>query len=372
MNELIELNEKDLFVTASCGVSLEYLENYLNNRGWTTGHFPQSLPMAQIGGLVATRSIGQFSTLYGGIEDMVLGLEAVLPDGRIIKIKNVPRRSAGPDLRQIFIGSEGAIGFITQVSLKIFRYAPENRWMGAFGIDTMHKGLDALREIMSAGWHPAVLRLHDPVEMERDFGNIAPEGNCILLVIAEGPKALAAATGEGVKEILKGFGAADLGARPVQRWLIHRNDVCGRLDHFDYYKMGAVADTCEISATWSKIGEIYDAVLERLPQESESLVVVSGHSSHSYTTGTNIYFSFGAMVDKAENARPIYMNIVRVIMEETLKRGGSIAHHHGSGKYRTQWMPQEHGSSYILLEKIKEALDPNRIMNKGVLLKIEE
>jgi FAD/FMN-containing dehydrogenase len=369
MNKIISFNETDMLVTVQCGTALEQLENYLNKRGKTTGHFPQSLPMAQIGGLVATRSIGQFSTLYGGIEDLVVGLEAVLANGEIVRIKNVPRRSAGPDLRQIFIGSEGTLGFVTEITLKIFNWDPDNRWLGCFAVKGMKKGLEAFREIMAQGWRPAVARLHDPLEMERDFHNIAPEGHSIMLFIAEGPKAVADATGEGIKGILEKYDAVDLGRKPVQHWLIHRNDVCGRLDKFEYHKMGAIADTCEISALWSEIGNIYEAVLERLPKECPTLAAISGHSSHSYVQGTNIYFSFGALVRNAEEAQPIYMGIIKVIMEETLKRGGSIAHHHGSGKYRTAWMPQEHGSSYILIEKLKESLDPNRILNKGVLLK---
>ncbi|MEG1315964.1 MAG: FAD-binding oxidoreductase, partial [Oscillospiraceae bacterium] len=164
MNEILNVNEIDMQVTARCGTPLQYLENYLNKMGYTTGHSPQSLPLAQMGGLVATRSIGQFSTLYGGIEDLLVGLEAVLPNGEIVRIKNVPRRSVGPDLRQIFLGSEGTLGFITEVTVKIFKYMPEERWMCAYQIDDMQHGLDAIREIMVEGYRPAVVRLHDPAE----------------------------------------------------------------------------------------------------------------------------------------------------------------------------------------------------------------
>ncbi|MDR2046559.1 MAG: FAD-binding oxidoreductase [Clostridiales bacterium] len=369
MSGVAALNETDMCVTVCAGTPLEYLENYLNKRGYTTGHFPQSLPLAQVGGLLATRSIGQFSTLYGGIEDLTVGLEAVLPDGEIIRIKNSPRRSVGPDLRQIFVGSEGTLGFITEATLKIFRYAPENRWMRAYSIQGMKNGLAALREMTAQGFRPAVVRLHDPIETERDFGAPAPQGYCLLLLLAEGPKTIAAAIGEGVDGILKEFGVVDLGVKPVLHWLEHRNDVCADLDKYKYYRLGAIADTCEISAPWSEIGDIYEAVLERTPREVPSLVSIAGHSSHSYAQGTNIYFTFGAAADKdkPETARGIYMSVIRVIMEETLKRGGSIAHHHGSGKYRTRWMPEEHGSSYGVMYRLKNALDPNGIMNKGVI-----
>jgi FAD/FMN-containing dehydrogenase len=367
MNGVISLNERDMMVTAGCGTPLEYLENYLNGRGFTTGHFPQSLPLAHLGGLVATRSIGQFSTLYGGIEDMTAGLEAVLADGEVIRIKNSPRRSVGPDLRHLFIGSEGMLGFITEVTLKLFRYSPETRWMRAWAVRDMDAGLDLIREVMITGYRPAVVRLHDSEEVQRMFGGSVREGWAALLFLAEGPVALS--TGEGIAGIAGSRGAVDLGTRPVESWLKTRNDVCYHLDEPVYYRYGVVADTCEISAPWSGIGEIYKAVRERLPREMPNLVSIGGHSSHSYVQGTNIYFTFGFVVKKeAESARAGYMKVISVIMEETLKRGGSIAHHHGSGKYRTRWMPEEHGSSYPLLRKLKEALDPNRILNKGVLL----
>jgi FAD/FMN-containing dehydrogenase len=369
MNEIMSLNERDMMVTVKCGTPLEYLEHYLNERGFTTGHFPQSLPMAHLGGLIATRSIGQFSTLYGGIEDLLVGIEAVLADGTVIRIKDSPRRSVGPDLRHLFIGSEGMLGFITEATLKIFRYRPETRWMRAWAIKGMSAGLDLIREVMVEGYRPAVVRLHDAEEVQRMFGGSVPEDYGVLLFLAEGPASVTAVIGQGVAEIAGRYETRDLGTRPVESWLKTRNDVCYHMDEPVYYRHGVVADTCEISAPWSEIGGIYEAVRERLPREMPNLAGIGGHSSHSYVQGTNIYFTFGFIVKNgAESARTDYMKVISVIMEETLKRGGSIAHHHGSGKYRTRWMPEEHGSSYPLLRKLKEALDPNRILNKGVLL----
>ena len=368
MNELFELNEKDMFVRAGCGMALVYIENYLNERGYTTGHSPQSLPMAQLGGLVATRSIGQFSTLYGGIEDMVLGLEAVMADGEVVRIKNVPRRSTGPDLRHVFIGNEGMLGFVTEVSMKIFTWKPEERWMNAYAIEGTQNGLDAIREIMVAGYRPAVVRLQDPVEVQLLFNNIAPEGYSLMLFLSEGPKAITEATGKAIEEIVGKYKTIDLGKAPVESWLIHRNDVCQKMDSPDLYNQGIIADTCEISACWSQIGEIYKAVLKRMPEDIENLVFIGGHSSHSYLNGTNIYFQFGFKYGDVADAERDYMNVIKVIMEETLARGGSIAHHHGSGKYRTPWMPQEHGTSYPLMYKLKASIDPKGIMNKGVIL----
>ena len=371
MNEILELNEENMTVTVLCGTPLEYLENYLNEKGYTAGHFPQSLPMASVGGLVATRSIGQLSTLYGGIEDLVVGLEAVLADGSIVKIKNVTRRSCGPDLRHLFIGSEGMLGFITEVTLKLFKYRPDQRWMCAYGIKDMHEGFKMLHELMADGYRPAVARLHDAAEVLMVLGlhnTGIPAGYGMMLFLCEGPKAIADATGAAIEEYAKKYEAVSLGDKPVLSWLQNRNDVCYKMDNGQYYKMGCVADTCEISGNWDVIGKIYDAVTTRAMEENENLMYVGGHSSHSYMQGTNIYFTFAFLESSSDTAQEDYMKVIRVIMEETLRYGGSIAHHHGSGKYRTPWMPQEHGSSYPLMYKLKEALDPNRIFNKGVLL----
>lgn len=371
MNEILDLNETNMTVTARCGTPLEYLENYLNERGYTTGHFPQSLPMAHVGGLIATRSIGQLSTLYGGIEDLVVGLEAVLADGEMVRIKNVPRRSCGPDLRHLFIGSEGMLGFITEATLKIFKYRPDERWVRAYGIKDMQQGLNMLRDIMGDGYKPAVVRLHDAAEVMMVLGlhGVVPDGHGLMMFVCEGPRAIADATGAAIEEYAKKYQAVDIGEKPVLSWWKKRNDVCDTMDKGIYYEMGAIADTCEISANWDEIGNIYDAVVNSMPDKIEELAYVGGHASHSYMQGTNIYFTFALTEDNgAKAAQDDYMKVISVIMEETLKRGGSIAHHHGSGKYRTRWMPEEHGSSYPLMYKLKEALDPNYILNKGVLL----
>lgn len=371
MNEILEIDETDMLVTARCGTPLEHLENILNEKGFTVGHYPQSLPMAHLGGLVATRSTGQFSTLYGGIEELVVGLEAVLADGTIMRIKNVPRRSAGPDLRHLFIGSEGALAFITEVTLKLFRYRPEERWMRAYGVKGMQRGLDMVREIMVDGYKPAVVRLHDAAEVMMVLGlhDVVPSEHALLMFICEGPRPIAEATGAAIERYAQKYEAVDIGIKPVESWLQTRNDSCYTMEKGHYHAMGLVADTCEIAAGWGEIGKIYEAVIARLTNEVKEMAYAGGHASHCYIQGTNIYFTFAFLENRgAAAAEDDYMKVVSIILEETLKRGGSVAHHHGSGKYRTPWMPEEHGSSYPLLYRLKDALDPSHILNRGVLL----
>ena len=370
MNEIISLDEENFMLTARCGTPLEYIERYCEARGYTTGHFPQSLPLAQMGGLVATRSIGQLSTLYGGIEDLLVGLEAVLADGTVVRIKNVPRRAAGPDLRQLFMGSEGNIGFVTEVTIKVFR-SHDYRWKGAFAISSFRAGLAAIKELMQDGWRPAVVRLHDAVEAEMTYKSFIREGEHILLFVSEGPRPICEATGAAIDEIVQKHGGRALGEAPVDHWYKERNATCD--DLYAASRRGLMRDTCEVSGNWSQVYDIYENVLRRFPQEVENVAQISAHSSHSYLTGTNLYFVFSFTGDKdLARTRAQYDAAMAVIMEETLRFGGSICHHHGVGKYRTPWMAQEHGSSYPMLRTLKTAFDPNGIMNPGAFLPRED
>jgi alkyldihydroxyacetonephosphate synthase len=182
MNQIIDIDTYNMQATVQCGTSLQELDDRLREQGYTTGHSPQSKPLAQLGGLVATRSIGQFSTLYGGIEDMVVGLEAVFPDGGITRIKNVPRRAAGPDIRHVIIGNEGALCYITEVTVKIFKYFPENNKFLGFTLDNMKTGFEILREVMVNGYRPSVARLYDAEDGSCHFSHFA-EGKCVLIFV---------------------------------------------------------------------------------------------------------------------------------------------------------------------------------------------
>ena len=197
MNRIIDIDAYNMQATCQCGVPLQVLEDRVRELGLTTGHSPQSKPVAHMGGLVATRSIGQFSTLYGGIEDMVVGLEVVFPGGEVTRIKNVPRRAAGPDIRHIVIGNEGALCFITEVTVKLFPYLPENNAFLGWTLKNMKTGFEALREVMVSGYHPSVARLYDPGDGGLHFSHFAEPDDCVLLFMAEGAAGIAKATAAG-------------------------------------------------------------------------------------------------------------------------------------------------------------------------------
>lgn len=368
MNRILDLDETNLTVTVQPGVLQRDLEQWLNERGYITGHYPQSIGVAQVGGLVATRSSGQFSTRYGRIEDLVVALEAVTPQGEVVRIRPVPRRAVGPDLRHLWIGSEGTLGLMTEITLKVFP-APPDRWLGAYGMRTMGQGLEAIRAFIREGWRPAVVRLHDPLEASLGYSQHVEDGECILLLLSEGPEGYPQLEGARVDRIVQDHGGRPLGAEPVESWLEHRND----MDHW-YRRLasGIIVDTAEVAAPWSTIGQIYDTVVERLKARIPQLTRISGHASHSYPQGTNMYFVFGLDTPRdPEAAEELYWRVWSVIMEATLELGGTICHHHGVGRLRSRWVPEDLGSSYRLLREIKRMLDPKGLMNPGALLPLE-
>jgi alkyldihydroxyacetonephosphate synthase len=378
MNELIKIDEANNMVTAQCGMPLERLENILREKGLTTGHSPQSLPMAHLGGLVATRSIGQFSSYYGAIEDMVCGLEAVLPSGDVTRVRNVPRRATGPDLKHLFIGSEGALGFITEVTMKLFPYRPENRWMGGYIVENMDKGLKTIADIKSQGYKPSVVRLYDKADYDYNYGSLElEEDKGFMFFVVEGPEKVAQVNGEGIHEISLENGAEYIGTEAVEHWMIHRNDLCDEYGTGErekkYRQRKTIYETTEISASWTEVRSIYDDVMKNIPAKFENLVFLGGHVSHSYIHGTNIYFVYELKMSSPEVANKEHIEFVHAICEEVIKyETGGTVHHHGMGKHRVAFSKREHGSSFPLLVGLKKMMDPNNIMNPGNLIEVKD
>ena len=374
MNRIVKIDPYNMQATVQCGVPLQLLEDAVRELGLTTGHSPQSKPIASMGGLVATRSIGQFSTLYGGIEDMVVGCEVVFPGGQVSRIKNVPRRAAGPDIRHIVIGNEGALCFITEVTVKLFPYMPENNIFLGWTLKSMKEGFEVLREVMVAGYKPSVARLYDPEDGQLHFSHFAAPDDCIVLFMAEGNAGISKATAEGITEIVARHPwCTPVAPQLITEWfddLVWGPDKVTREDE-RIRTTRNVNRTTEISADWSTINDIYEAVLPRIRAEMKGITLLGGHSSHSYINGTNMYFNyFYDLVDcePVEENDKYYLPIIGIICEETLRLGGSIVHHHGIGKARAPWVKDEYGTSYPMLETLKHAFDPNGIMNMGTII----
>jgi alkyldihydroxyacetonephosphate synthase len=290
LDEIIKIDEYNMQATVQAGVALQTLEDELVKRGYTTGHSPQSKPVAKFGGLLATRSIGQLSTLYGGIEDMVVGLECVFPDGHISRIKNVPRRAGGPDIRHIAIGNEGTLCYITEATVKIYRCFPENNKFFGYLTKDLETGIKVLREVMVNGYRPSVARAYSEEDARQHFYHFYKD-KCVLLFMAEGNKDIVEATCKGIEEAVDKFSDGiieQVSSELIENWFVNLNWSQQDIDdEFEGMKENDSHDgyTTEISADWENIPKIYNSVIARIKQEYprvHDLTMLGGHSSHSY------------------------------------------------------------------------------------------
>ena len=365
---LVELAAGDLVATFRAGTIGLDAERRVRRDGLTMGHWPQSIALSTVGGWVATRASGQFSTGYGNIEDVLLALEAVLPDGSVLRTRRTPRAAAGPDLRQLFLGSEGTLGVVTEVSFSL-RALPEASRGQAFHFGSLPEGLEAIRQIVHAGWRPPVVRLYDARESERSFSGSCPPGRALLILLHEGPAQAVALEREAVGSICAGAGGQRGDGSAVDGWLERRNEVPG---FRGFLERGIILDTVEIASTWSRAGRIYERAMAAL-RAVPDVRAASAHASHSYRSGTSLYLTFAARPESRDRMAELYRDCWRVVMEATLAEGGGIAHHHGIGRVRRAWLERELGASGVaLLRAVKRTLDPDGLLNPGVLLPSDE
>jgi alkyldihydroxyacetonephosphate synthase len=324
----------------------------------TVGHFPQSFDISTVGGWVACRGAGQYSTRYGKIEDMVVGLEVVRADGRVIRTGGAPAAAVGPDLTQLFSGSEGTLGVITRVWLRAHPVPPHTA-MVAFRFATVHDGFEACRRIVRAGATPAVLRLYDALESARGRGGDGT--SCTMLVLDEGDAAIVNATIEVVERECQALGQP---AEPqlVDEWHEHRNDTSALQA---MTRKGYVVDTMEIAAPWSRLSQIYAAATAALTAVPHA-VVASCHLSHSYIDGACLYFTFAA-TPPADELEATYVAMWDAGQRAVLANGGNLSHHHGVGLNRARFAAEALGPALDVLADVKRALDPNGILNPGKL-----
>jgi alkyldihydroxyacetonephosphate synthase len=272
----------------------------------------------------------------------------------------------------VVIGNEGALCYITEVTVKIFKdQSANNRYLG-YVLDSMQEGFSILREVMENGFRPSVARLYDPADGGFHFSHFA-EGECVLIFVAEGHELIAAATEQGIDELVAERGSCEkVDGALIERWFAHLNWGPEQIaaEREEIARTRSIGFTTEVSAGWSAIHDVYQAVCARMKAEVPDLEMVGGHSSHSYVNGTNMYFVYYYNVGDCPPEQEIsryHQPVNAIICEETLRYGGSIVHHHGIGKARTPWVREEYGSSYPVLETLKRAFDPNGIMNAGTI-----
>ncbi|GAA3586945.1 FAD-binding oxidoreductase [Amycolatopsis ultiminotia] len=355
-----EVDEVDLTVTAPAGVNGGGLEDALNRAGWTTRFSPQSLYRSSVGGWLSTLATGQFSSKYGGVEDLVVGYRVVLAGGEAVELKASPRAAMGPDLRQVFLGSEGTLGVITRVTLKIFPL-PAAEDVQTFLVPDVGAGLAIMREQAARGLRPSLLRLYDPTEARHAMADPGFEGT-VLFVGTEGEAETVAAEMAVLTRIAAEFGATELGPEPVRAWLARRFDfstVEKRLD-----TPGGFAETVEVAHTWRHIEALYTDVRKALEPLADEVLV---HFSHVYPQGTSMYIILlGGVADDAaasERLTEIWATAMRVCLDH----GAELSHHHGGGLARSPYSRRSLGSAHLVLRRLKHALDPDGLLNPGKL-----
>lgn len=362
LDRILGWDERSGHVTVEPGILGIDLEQAALDRGWTLGHYPSSLPVSTVGGFVATRSVGQLSTRYGRIDDMVAGMRVALPDGTPVELRPQPSTGVGPDLRRLFLGSEGAFGVILAVTLRLHPL-PEHRADAAFRFADFAAGVDAVRAMMLAGLRPSLLRLYDAddTNLQVTHLGVGEGGGCLMLTSCEGLRAVAAAEAQEIARICHNAGAEPLGEAPVQAWYPRRYEI--GYQQAKYLPMpGVVLDTIEVAAPWAHIVAVYDGVKQALRQK----LVVLCHLSHGYVDGACLYFTFAGSAADESGAVPLHQELWDTVMSQVLDNGGTIAHHHGAGLARSPYLLRELGPGGVeVLRRLKAALDPAGVANPG-------
>jgi alkyldihydroxyacetonephosphate synthase len=360
LSGIVDVDRNSMVLDVRPGTFGTWLEETLRTEhGVTVGHWPQSIDLSTVGGWLACRGAGQMSTRYGKIEDMVVGLDVALADGRTISTGGWPRAAVGPDLTQLFVGSEGTLGIITGARLRLHPAPPAER-RAAYAFPSFADGLDACRRILQRGATPAVVRLYDAIEADRSY-RTGPDRH-VLLVMDEGDPIVVDATMAVVAEVCAG--AEILDPELVERWLGHRNDVSAleALIRRDY-----VVDTMEIAAEWARCAEIYEAATSAIRAVPGTLVA-SAHQSHSYSDGACLYFTFAGQPGTDPGAKDAFYTAAwEAGTRAVLEHGGALSHHHGVGLNRSRFVRDALGDAFAVLAAVKQSLDPNGILNPGKL-----
>jgi alkyldihydroxyacetonephosphate synthase len=424
MDRIVETRREDLIVRVQSGAIGMPFEQELQRRGFTLGHFPSSIYCSSVGGWVAARGAGQFSSMYGKIEDMVASLRVVTGTGEVLDTAadahaDRPRQNtsaAGPDPTQLFVGSEGTLGVLTEATLRM-GIRPDHRYYRGFEFPDIDTALSAIRDMMQAGLCPAVVRLYDafdtllhkkgnadggeadiPPKLLTRLRNLAVDAapdaavakireqirkathavvgrvlaspatlnsladvlpsECLLVVGFEGTSPLVEDEAEYAFDLLGRYGL-DLGPEPGLHWLKNRYNVSYKQSPM--YDTGAFVDTMEVSTTWSNVLPLYRAVRKALSPH----VLVMAHFSHVYPHGSSIYFTFSGYGGDLDATLELYDRTWKTGLDAVASVGASVAHHHGVGQSKAGWTHRDHRGGRQAFAALKDAFDPDGIMNPG-------
>jgi alkyldihydroxyacetonephosphate synthase len=373
LNRLLDIDDVSMTARLEPGVRGPEAEERLAERGLTLGHFPQSFEYARIGGFAATRSAGQASSGYGRFDELVMALRVATPAGTL-DLGRAPASAAGPDLRQLFIGSEGVLGVITEVTLRV-RSQPAARHDAAWQFADFATGTDAVRRLAQSGSLATVTRLSDEGEtavnlaMGGAAGSASPAAaGCLLITCHEGDAATVEAARAATASVLTEAGGQPLGPEVGSGWRSGRYQ--GPYLRDALLDAGAQIETLETATSWSRLGDLYAAVRDAL---TESLTAVGTpplvlcHISHAYQTGASLYFTVVAKA--ADDPIAQWTVAKRSAGDAIVKQGATITHHHAIGLDHRQWMAAEVGPLGLeVLRAVKAIVDPGGVLNPGKLI----
>jgi len=370
MDRIGEVDAISHTVEVQAGVRGDRLEQELAKLGLTTGHYPQSIAISTVGGWIAASSAGQASTGFGAIEDILLGLTAVLPDGEILRLRPVPRSAAGPDLRRLLVGSEGTLAVVTEATLACRARPTAWDWL-AFGYPDFTTMAEALKDVRRAETGAAVLRGYDETDAQLGFGALNHTTGCValagFLAGPAGPPGLDARK-QSATAILRTNGT-ELGARYGEHWWQHRNDAVQTFAQImgpeRTFGTGVIVDTMEVAGLWSAVPRLYESIRAALAAHAQA---VACHLSHLYPSGSSLYFTFLITATDDHEAETAYRAAWRQAAHGCTEAGGTITHHHGVGRLKAPFLAQDLGETgTAVLNTIRAALDPAGIMNPGGL-----
>jgi len=379
LDGLWTLDRQSRTATFGAGTRGGDAELTLGAQGLTLGHLPQSVEHATLGGFVASRSVGQASTGYGRIDDLVLALRVATPAGSL-RVGHIPASAAGPDLLRALLGSEGTLGVITEVTVTV-RRAPDRRAFEAWWLPDVASGQQALRNLAQEGDAPEVARLSDEPETRVALAQQSRSARayvrtrarrregCLLILGWDGDRRALAQRRRVARRALRGAGGRSLGSAPGHAWAAHRFDTPYLRD--DLLDRGVLVETLETAAPWSALSHVHASLRAALVgalEERGTPPQVLTHVSHLYATGASLYVTFlalaepGAELDQWAAAKAAATRAI-------LDAGGTITHHHGVGADHRRWLDEEVGPVGVAaLRGLKDALDPTGICNPGILL----
>lgn len=363
LDRIIDINPHDAMVTVQAGMNGGEFEKALNAEGFTTGHLPQSIEISTVGGWAACRGGGQASSRYGKIEDIVLGLKAVLPDGTPLEIRPVARRSVGPSIRDLLVGGEGAFGIITELTLRLWRLPQVERGV-VVAFPSLDAAWESARRIMQAELRPTVVRIYDGVESaDRTAGITQFQAKPILgILVFSGAEPVVGAEQAAALDIIASLGGEVAPDGPFHHWKENRYVAYSQ----KWQAAGYYNDTVEVTGNWSALPGMY-AAMSAAVRAIYPDIHFGAHWSHVYPEGACQYMTIRLPpMDEAE-ALPLHARLWDVLQTLVLEHGGSIAHHHGVGLFRNPWIRAELGAGLDLLQVIKDAMDPDNLLNPGKL-----